>query len=306
MSCPHYNIDIRGKCLFCGEAVTENRPRSNWNEPISPFDMARAIKTKQERDNNRSITPNSKKTVEIENHLEYSICECPKCKYKSLVCYPSSNIYECLNLKCQIKGKLEKGISGEYQIILSEIVDGVKDKSLATTSENLSQFESKKATENIPANSINEKPQMVDNNLISNGKIDVTDLPRKLPSSDSSFSITKLERAESSAEIGKIDNSQLDSKINEHNAEVDHQSAQIKGKKQKPIPQRTDSKPPNIQKLSRSGFIIFAILLISCGVIFFLGIAEHWPLILVVIGLVVLVKSSLMKVDLVKENKSKI
>ena len=55
MSCSHQNIDRRGYCIFCGAKVEQTEsPHSNWNDPINPFDMAKAIKEKEQNDKNKS------------------------------------------------------------------------------------------------------------------------------------------------------------------------------------------------------------------------------------------------------------
>jgi hypothetical protein len=57
-----------------------------------------------------------------------------------------------------------------------------------------------------------------------------------------------------------------------------------------PLDFRTDNKPFPQSKNSNTGIIIFAVILISVGLAFMLGIAKYWPLILIILGLAAIIK----------------
>jgi hypothetical protein len=113
MSCPHYNIDRQGYCIFCGVKVeTTETPHVNWNDPIDPFEMAKAIKEKTEndKDKNAIIPPKDNTPTEIDKPTELErsttqrpLIRCPFCHEISLFYNQYLGIYECIKVECRIK-----------------------------------------------------------------------------------------------------------------------------------------------------------------------------------------------------------
>jgi hypothetical protein len=47
MSCPHTNLDSKGRCIFCGEWVHNfNNTPPSFSQPVNPFDIAKGLKEK--------------------------------------------------------------------------------------------------------------------------------------------------------------------------------------------------------------------------------------------------------------------
>jgi hypothetical protein len=162
MSCPHYNIDRQGYCIFCGVKVeSAETPHVNWNDPIDPFEMAKAIKEKAENDKNKDSPPkkdipidNSNKPVEVDNPVKYlPLTICPKCQKISMFYNQNLDIYECLNLKCKSRSK---SINGINDILEVPLYNNDTNKSLA-----IIPTKPDKQTTNIPKPKLNNEQGII-------------------------------------------------------------------------------------------------------------------------------------------------
>jgi hypothetical protein len=70
MSCPHTNLDSKGRCIFCGEWVHNfNNTPPSFSQPVNPFDIAKGLKEKAEKERREKIP---------------QLLKCPDCLEKSL------------------------------------------------------------------------------------------------------------------------------------------------------------------------------------------------------------------------------